>query len=71
MSPDHPDARPREVADRIARPRMTVLRELEALRMLNVLDCDIQEMMQGGREVTLTYYNLALALDRDLLLSMR
>ena len=68
---DHPDARPREVADRIARPRMTVLRELEALRMLNVLDCDIQEMMQGGREVTLTYYNLALALDRDLLLSMR
>jgi len=39
--------------------------------MLNVLDCDIQEMMQGGREVTLTYYNLAPALDRDLLLSMR
>jgi hypothetical protein len=68
---DHPDARPREVADRIARPRMTALRELEALRMLNVLDCDIQEVMQGGREVTLTYYNLAPALDRDLLLSMR
>ena len=52
---DHPNARPREVADRIARPRMTVLRELEALRMLNVLDCNIQEMMQGGREITLTY----------------
>jgi len=68
---DHPDARPREVADRIARPRMTVLRELEALRMLHVLGCDIQEMMQGGREITLTYYNLAPALDRDLLLSMR
>jgi len=68
---DHPNARPREVADRIARPRMTVLRELEALRMLNVLDCNIQEMMQGGREITLTYYNLAPALDRDLLLSMR
>jgi len=68
---DHPDARSREVADRIARPRMTALRELEALRMLHVLDCDTQEVMQGGREVTLTYYNLAPALDRDLLLSMR
>src|SRR5215468_12153141 len=55
---DHPDARAREVADRIARPRMTALRELEALRILNVLDCDIEEATQGGREITLTYYNL-------------
>jgi bifunctional DNA primase/polymerase-like protein len=68
---DHPDARPREVADRIVRPRMTALRELEALRGLKALVCDVEEVMQGGREVTLTYYNLAPALDRDLLLSMR
>src|SRR5262245_39975245 len=68
---DHPEAQPREVAHRIARPRMTALRELQALHTLGVLDCKEAQATQGGREVTYYYYSLALVIDRGLLLSMR
>jgi len=67
----HPDARPREVARRIVRPRETVRQELQALSILGVLNCDEQDAMQGNRERTFSYYDLAPALDRQLLLSMR
>jgi hypothetical protein len=66
----HSNARPSEVARRIARPRGTVRRELQALHLLGVLDCDEVDVMQGGRERTLSRYDLAPALDRQLLLSM-
>ena len=66
----HPKSRPREVARRIVRPRTTVTNELRALRMLYALDCDEQDVVQGGKERTLERYSLAVALDRDLLLSM-
>jgi hypothetical protein len=67
----HPDSRPRDVARRIVRPRTTVHNELRSLRLLGVLHCDEQDMMQGGKEHTLERYRLASALDRDLLLSMQ
>ena len=66
----HPRARSREVADRISRPHPTIRRELQGLNMLGVLHCDRTHAVQGGREHTFEYYSLALALDRDLLLSM-
>jgi RepB DNA-primase from phage plasmid len=66
----HPSTRPSEVARRIARPRGTVRRELQALHLLGALDCDEQDMMQGGRERTFSYYDLSPMLDRQLLLSM-
>jgi len=66
----HPNTRPRDVARRITRPRMTVQRELRALYMLRVLECDEQDVVQGGKEHTLERYSLSDALDRDLLLSM-
>jgi hypothetical protein len=66
----HPQARPREVARRIIRPRITVERELQALRLLNALICDHVDVVQAGRERTLERYSLAPILDRQLLLSM-
>src|SRR5262249_46080932 len=66
----HPDSRPREVARRIHRPRMTVQNELRSLRVLRVLDCNEQDIAQGGREQTVERYRLSETLDRDLLLSM-
>jgi len=66
----HPQARPREVARRIVRPRTTVERELRALHLLNALDCDQVDMVQGGRQHTFERYSLAPILDRQLLLSM-
>jgi hypothetical protein len=66
----HPQTRPREVARRIVRPRMTVTRELGALHLLNALTCDQVDVVQGGREHTLERYSLSPILDRQLLLSM-
>jgi len=66
----HPDTRSRDVARRIARPRMTVQRELLALSVLGALSCDEVDVMHGGRERVLAKYSLAPALDRELLLSM-
>jgi hypothetical protein len=66
----HPNTRPREVARRIVRPPMTVDRELQALHLLGALGRNEQDVMQSGRELTLLYYHLAPALDRQLLLSM-
>jgi hypothetical protein len=41
---DHPKSRPLEVARRIARPRTTVRRELEALHVLGVLACEEKDV---------------------------
>src|SRR5262249_57644722 len=45
---DHPEAQPREVAHRIARPRMTAPRELHAPPTPRVLDCHEEQGTQGG-----------------------
>ena len=66
----HPKSRPLEVARRIARPRTTVRRELEALHVLGVLVSEEKDVMRGFREETITRYSLTPALDRNLLLSM-
>jgi len=66
----NPKSRPLEVARRIARPRTTVRRELEALHVLGVLVTEEKDVMRGYREETITRYSLAPALDRKLLLSL-
>jgi hypothetical protein len=67
----HPKSRPRDVARRISRPRLTVQRELQGLSMLGVLDCDeVDVTTRSGQERALARYSLAPALDRQLLLSM-
>ena len=63
-------SRPLEVARRIARPRTTVRRELEALHVLGALVCDEQDVKRGYREETISRYSLAPAIERKLLLSL-
>jgi hypothetical protein len=67
---NNPKSRPLQVARRIARPRTTVRRELEALHILGVLVCDEQDVMRGYREEVIARYSLAPAVDRKLLLSL-
>src|SRR5262249_23333727 len=66
----HPKARPAQAGRRIGRPRETVRRELQALHLLGALDCDEQDIVQGGQTRTLSFYDLTPAFDRQLLLSM-
>src|SRR5262249_25084136 len=66
----HPKSRSLEVARRIARPRTTVRRELEALHVLGALVCDEVTVMRGHREEVISRYSLAPAMDRKLLLSL-
>jgi hypothetical protein len=67
---EHPEAEPRDVAERITRPLRTAERELQALYMLGALECEMQPAIVHGRTVTVTYYDLSPRLDRGLLLSM-
>jgi hypothetical protein len=68
----HPDAEPHEVHRRIGRPRHTVRRELEALHMLRLLQCEeTDERDRKGKVIRTIYkYSLATAFDRDTLLAM-
>lgn len=56
---EHPESSTAEIRKRLAKPRATVDRQLQALHMLDVLDCDEQEITLGGRDVTRWYYRLA------------
>src|SRR5262249_25861279 len=67
---NNPRSRPLEVARRIARPRTTIRRELEALHVLGALTCSEIDIMRGYREETISRYSLASAMDRKLLLSL-
>jgi hypothetical protein len=67
---NNPKSRPLHVARRIARPRTTVRRELEALHVLSVLACEEKDVLRGYREEVVSRYSLAPALDRKLLLSL-
>jgi hypothetical protein len=66
----NPGSRPRDVHRRIGRPRATVRRELEALYMLRLLQCDETDEEHGGKLRTLLHYSLADDFDRDTLLAM-
>ena len=68
----HPNSEPHEVHRRIGRPRHTVRRELEALHMLRLLQCqETDEENDKGKVVRTIYeYSLADAFDRATLLAM-
>ena len=68
----NPDSEPHEVHRRIGRPRHTVRRELEALHMLRLLQCqETDEHNDKGKLVRTIYqYSLADAFDRETLLAM-
>ena len=68
----NPDSEPHEVHRRIGRPRHTVRRELEALHMLRLLQCqETDEHNDKGKLVRTIYqYSLADAFDRATLLAM-
>lgn len=59
----HPDSSTAEVRKRIGKPRATVDRQLQALHMLGVLECDEQEIQWGGRDATRWSYRLADGID--------
>jgi hypothetical protein len=68
----HAGAEPHQVHRRIGRPRHTVRRELEALHMLRLLQCEeTDEQDKKGKVVKTIYkYSLANAFDQDTLLAM-
>jgi hypothetical protein len=66
----NPSSQPRQVHRRIKRPRSTVRRELEALYMLRLLQCDETDENYGGKLRTRLHYSLADNFDRETLLAM-
>lgn len=55
----YPNSSTADVRRRIDKPRATVDRQLQALHMLGVLECDEADGMHRGKPVTLWYYRLA------------
>lgn len=55
----HPESSTAEVRKRLGKPRNTVDRQLQALHMLGVLECDEQEATWAGKDVTRWQYRLA------------
>jgi hypothetical protein len=67
----HPESQPPEVHRRIGRPRNTVRRELEALYMLRLLQCDEEdEEQENGRIRTTLHYSLGDNFDEETLKRM-
>ena len=73
----NPDTRPGDVRKRIGKPWRTVKREMEALTMLGILECDeeteeTESDEQSGKMTTKTkwLYNINAGFDRDTLLAM-
>jgi len=60
---DHPNGSTAEVRKRIGKPRATVDRQLQALHMLGVLECDEQEIIWAGKDATRWSYRLADGID--------
>ncbi len=59
----HPESTATDVRKRLNKPRTTVDRQLQALHMLEVLDCEEVESSYSGRDVTRWYYSLAESID--------
>src|SRR5262249_19649639 len=68
----HPNSEPHEVHRRIGRPRHTVRRELEALHMLRLLQCEETDEENDKGKVVRTIYEYSLddKFDRATLLAM-
>ena len=62
----HPNSEPHEVHRRIGRPRHTVRRELEALHMLRLLQCEESDETNDKGKVIKTIYEYSLADEFDL-----
>ncbi|CAG7573205.1 hypothetical protein FB554_1354 [Barrientosiimonas humi] len=60
---EHPDSTTAEVRKRLAKPRATVDRQLQALHMLGVLACDEEEIEWAGKPATRWHYRLAEGID--------
>ena len=59
----NPDSPTRDVRQRLNKPRATVDRQLQALHMPDVLDCDEYEDTHRGQLVTIWRYRLAAGID--------
>jgi hypothetical protein len=57
----NPHTRTRDIRQRLAKPYNTVDRQLKALHMLGVLDCDEMQTTEGGRSVW--YYSVNPSID--------
>lgn len=55
----HPDSPTADIRKRLGKPRATVDRQLQALHMLDVLECDEQEETSFGKTTIRWYYRLA------------
>ncbi|WP_242453385.1 ArsR family transcriptional regulator [Mycolicibacterium sp. P9-64] len=55
----HADSSTADIRKRLGKPRATVDRQLQALHMLGVLDCDERDEHWVGKDVTRWYYQLA------------
>lgn len=64
---EHPDSSTADVRKRVGKPRATVDRQLQALHMLGVLDCEEVETTWSGRDATRWYYRLADGIDPNAL----
>ena len=64
---EHPGSSTAEVRKRVGKPRATVDRQLQALHMLGVLDCDEEEIEWAGKAATRWRYSLADGIDPDAL----
>ena len=64
---EHPDSSTADVRKRLGKPRATVDRQLQALHMLDVLECDEHETTWAGKDVTRWEYRLADGIDPDAL----
>jgi len=59
----YPHSSTADVRKRLDKPRATVDRQLQALHMLDVLDCDEEEITWAGKDGTRWYYRLADGID--------
>lgn len=59
----NPDSSTADIRKRLGKPRATVDRQLQALHMLTVLECDEQEIQWAGRDATRWSYRLAGGID--------
>ena len=64
---EHPGSSTADVRRRLGKPRATVDRQLQALHMLGVLDCDERESVWAGKGVTRWEYQLADGIEPDAL----
>jgi hypothetical protein len=59
----NPDSTTAQVRKRLAKPRATIDRQLQALHMLGVLDCDEEETEWAGRSATIWRYSITDGID--------